>query len=96
MEHLIQLIKKEDTTIIDVREPWEYEDEHFPGAINIPLSYIPLKLSAMREMPKPILLYCRSGNRSGMAATMLKSAGISDAINVGGLDDIQILSKKYA
>jgi len=96
MEHLIQLINKAESTIIDVREPWEYEEEHFPGAINIPLSYIPLKLSALRDLPKPILTNSRRGNRSGMAANMLKAAGIADAINVGGLSDIQMLSKKYA
>lgn len=96
MERIKQLMNSADSTIIDVREPWEFEQEHFPGAINIPLSYIPLKLSTLRDMPMPILLYCRSGNRSGMAANMLKAAGIADAINVGGLDDIQMLAKKYA
>jgi phage shock protein E len=96
MEHFKQLMNSAESTIIDVREPWEFEQEHFPGAINIPLSYVPLKLSTLRDMPKPILLYCRSGNRSGMAASMLKAAGIADAINVGGLSDIQMLAKKYA
>ncbi len=96
MEHIKQLMNSADSTIIDVRETWEFEQDHFPGAINIPLSYIPLRLSELRELPMPILLYCRSGNRSGMAANMLKAAGIADAINVGGLSDIQMLAKKYA
>jgi phage shock protein E len=41
-----------------------------------------------KEMPKPIIAYCRSGNRSGMAVSMLKQAGITDVINGGGLDDL--------
>jgi phage shock protein E len=96
MEHIKQLMNSAETTIIDVREKWEFDEEHFPGAINIPLTHIALQLSSLRDMPKPILLYCRSGNRSGMAANMLKAAGIADVINVGGLSDIQMLAKKYA
>ena len=37
-------------------------------------------------MPKPIIAYCRSGNKSGMAVSMLKQAGITDAVNGGGLE----------
>lgn len=85
---LNDLLSKEQKTIIDVRETWEFEEDHYPGAVNIPLTLVPLRLSEIRDMPKPILLYCRSGNRSGMAASMLRNAGISEAYNVGGLHDL--------
>lgn len=87
------LLRKAPKTIIDVRETWEYEQDHYPGAVNIPLTLVPLRLSEIRDMPKPILLYCRSGNRSGMAASMLRNAGIAEAYNAGGLYDLQSLTK---
>ena len=81
-----ELIEK--GTVVDVRSPQEFAGEHFPGAINIPLDQVPQKVDEIKEMPKPIIAYCRSGNRSGMAVTMLKQAGITDAVNGGGLDDL--------
>lgn len=93
MKELKKLLNQENKTIIDVRETWEFEEKHFPGAINIPLTNIPLNLSQIRDMPKPILLYCVSGNRSGMAANMLKTAGIADAVNAGGLTDLETIGK---
>ena len=81
-----ELIEK--GTVVDVRSPQEFAGEHFPGAINIPLDQVPQKVNDFKEMPKPIIAYCRSGNRSGMAVSMLKQAGITDAVNGGGLDDL--------
>ena len=76
----------ENGTVVDVRSPQEFEGEHFPGAINIPLEQVQQKVNDFKEMPKPINAYCRSGNRSGMAVSMLKQAGITDAVNGGGLE----------
>ena len=76
----------ENGTVVDVRSPQEFEGEHFPGAINIPLEQVQEKVNDFKEMPKPIIAYCRSGNRSGMAVSMLKQAGITDAVNGGGLE----------
>jgi phage shock protein E len=81
-----ELIEK--GTVVDVRSAQEFAGEHFPGAINIPLDQVPQKVDEFKEMPKPIVAYCRSGNRSGMAVSMLKQAGITDAVNGGGLDDL--------
>ena len=80
-------------TFIDVRSQEEFEREHFPNAINIPLDLVPQKVSEFNKMPKPIIAYCRSGNRSGMAVSMLKHAGITDVINGGGLDDLLLKAK---
>jgi phage shock protein E len=88
-----ELLRKEQKTIIDVRETWEFEEEHYPGAVNIPLSMVPLHLSEIRDMPRPILLYCRSGSRSSMAATMLRNAGIEETYNAGGLYDLKPFQK---
>lgn len=81
-----ELIEK--GTVVDVRSPQEFAGEHFPGAINIPFEQVHKKVNDFKEMQKPIIAYCWSGNRSGMAVTMLKQAGITDAVNGGGLEDL--------
>ena len=77
-----------NATIIDVRSPGEFAGKHFPGAINIPLEEIAGRITELKELPKPIVLYCRSGNRSGMAVSILKQSGIAEAENAGGLGDM--------
>lgn len=68
---------------IDVREPHEYKSGHVQGMVNIPLGQIGQRMS---ELPKDreIILMCRSGNRSMMAARTLKKRGYSQLINVRG------------
>lgn len=75
-------------TVVDVRSPQEYAGEHFPNAINIPLDQVQQKINEFKDMPKPIIAYCRSGNRSEMAVSILKQAGITETINGGGLEDL--------
>jgi phage shock protein E len=82
-----------NSTIVDVRTPEEYAGEHFPNAINIPLDQVARRINEFKEMRKPIVAYCRSGNRSGMAVSILKQNGITDALNGGGLEDLKRKSK---
>ena len=77
-----------DVSIVDVRMPEEYLVEHFPNAINIPLDSIAQRIEEFRQMKKPIIAYCRSGNRSGTAVSILKQYGITDAVNGGGFEDL--------
>jgi phage shock protein E len=79
---------KEAKTIVDVRTPEEFGEGHVAGAINIPLDQIPQRLQEVKKMQTPIVAYCRSGNRSGMAVSILKQNGINDVSNGGGLDDM--------
>ena len=74
-------------SIVDVRSPEEFRDGGYPGAVNIPLHLLDAR---MAEIPKdrPVVLYCASGARSGMAARVLKKAGYADVINAGGLYDM--------
>ena len=76
-------------TIVDVRTPEEFTEGHFPNAINIPLDQVAQRINEFKEMPKPIIAYCRSGNRSGIAVSILKQNGIADAVNGGSLDDLK-------
>lgn len=80
--------KKGQSTLVDVRTPAEYAEGHVPGAINIPLDQIQNRLDEFKDLPKPVVAYCRSGSRSGMATAILKGAGITEVINGGGISDV--------
>jgi phage shock protein E len=75
-------------SIVDVRTPGEYDEGHYPGAINIPLNELPSRLDEFKQMKTPIVAYCRSGARSGMAVSLLKQSGINEVINGGSLIDL--------
>lgn len=79
---------KNNSTIIDVRTPEEFADQHVPDAINIPLNEVAQRINEIKELPKPIVAYCSSGNRSGMAVSILKQSGIAEAVNGGGIDNM--------
>ncbi len=76
-------------TIVDVRTREEFQEGHFPNAINIPLDQVTQRINEFKDMQKPIITYCRSGNRSGVAVSILKQNGITDAINGGILGDLK-------
>jgi len=72
-----------EATIIDVREGYEFENGHVEGSINIPLGEIPEKIKELKEMKKPLVLCCASGNRSGAATNFLQTNGVEDVHNGG-------------
>lgn len=67
----------EGAIIVDVRTPSEFSSGHVKGAVNIPVDQIGTMTDELKKLEKPIITCCRSGARSGMAATTLKSAGIA-------------------
>jgi phage shock protein E len=83
-------------TIIDVRSPQEFQSQHYPGAINIPLHEIKNHLQEIREMSTPIIAYCMSGARSMMAVSILKENGIENVENGGGLFNMFEDRKSFA
>ena len=78
-------------TIIDVRENYECANGMAENAINIPLNKVIHMADEINAMPKPILVYCHSGNRSGQASMVLKARGVDDIFNAGSLYDMQTL-----
>lgn len=86
-----EIVNQPTATIIDVRSPMEFESSHVNGAINIPLEYVSTSVEQFKNFSKPVILYCRSGNRSGLALHILKASGVTEAYNGGGLDDMQNL-----
>lgn len=78
-----QLAQTKNAFILDVREPWEYEQGHIKGAQLIPLGELSTRLDELPENG-PIHVVCRSGNRSAQASALLVQAGRSDVINISG------------
>ena len=69
--------------LVDVRTPSEFAAGHIPGAINIPLQQLDSRLTELQPKDTAVVLYCRSGSRSGNAARMLKNAGFAAVHNLG-------------
>jgi rhodanese-related sulfurtransferase len=69
--------------VIDVREPWEFETCHIPGAQLIPMQQIPARLS---EIPAAadVVVVCHHGGRSMQVASYLAGAGRSRVYNLSG------------
>ena len=75
--------------LIDVRTAEEFAAGHIEGAINIPFQQIVPELAKLNiTKDTEIVLYCRSGNRSGMAQKSLVKQGYSNTYNAGGFEHI--------
>lgn len=79
---------KEGALIVDVRTPGEFNSGHIKGSINIPLDNIQAKTAELKKKNKTIITCCRSGNRSGMAKSMLDGVGIT-CFNGGAWDALE-------
>lgn len=77
---LKQQLDQGSITLVDVREPFEYHKEHIPGAILVPLSRF--KAQQIPQTAEKVVLYCRSGHRSSIAAQKLLKAGFSDVAHL--------------
>ena len=74
--------------ILDVRERDEYDTGHIPGAILIPYTQITEKAEkVLEEKDQLILVYCRSGRRSKIAAEALVELGYTNIREFGGILD---------
>lgn len=73
--------------LIDVRTPGEFSQGHLTDAANLPLNTVDTAFANM-DKDTPIVVYCRSGNRSGQAMSYLKQAGFTQVHNGGGLDEM--------
>jgi rhodanese-related sulfurtransferase len=68
--------------IVDVRTQGEFKMGHIKGAVNIPVDEIKSKVNELKQKGKPVITCCRSGARSGMAASILRKNGL-EAYNGG-------------
>ena len=70
-------------TLLDVRQPEEYAEEHLPGATLIPLPELTNRLSEL-DPGRPTIVYCAIGGRSRIAAQMLAGKGWEKVYNLSG------------
>ncbi len=77
-----------DVVILDVRTQEEYDAGHIEGAVLLPYDRIDQEAEAMfTDKDIMILIYCRSGNRSAIAARSFIALGYSDVTDFGGIID---------
>jgi phage shock protein E len=76
--------------LVDVREPAEVAEGGVKSAINIPLGKVPANLDAFKGK-EHIVVFCRSGNRSGQAKAILEQNGFTNVTNGGSWQDIAAL-----
>lgn len=80
LEHL-----KRGAKVLDVRTPEEYQRDHLPGAVNVPLHELEERIAKVApDKGQPLLLHCLSGGRSGIAARKLRQMGYQQVFNLGG------------
>lgn len=81
----LQLINHKDAFVLDVREPSEYNNGHLLNAKLLPLGKLKERIGELeKHRDKPMLVVCRSGNRSGTACAILASNGFTQVYNLAG------------
>jgi rhodanese-related sulfurtransferase len=70
-------------TLLDVRQPGEYQESHLPGAKLMPLPQLPDTYQEL-DPEKPTLVHCAVGGRSRVAAQMLSGWGFKEVYNLAG------------
>jgi phage shock protein E len=80
-----------DSPVLDVRTPGEFSQGHLVGAANLDMMDDAFLEGVERlglDREAPVYLYCRSGNRSGAAARLLRENGYTQAYNVGAFEEL--------
>jgi adenylyltransferase/sulfurtransferase len=77
------LLDRGGVQLVDVREPWEYEEAHIPGCTLIPLGDVPARFDEI-DPQTPVVVYCKSGGRSAKAVAFLLEQGYGRALNLTG------------
>lgn len=72
----------EGAFLVDVRSPQEYAQSKVKGSVNIPLDNISKQIAKFKDK-KHIIVFCRSGNRSSQAKSILQRNGFTNVVNGG-------------
>ena len=77
-------LREPDTTIIDVRTPVEFAEDHLPGSVNVPIAGNFRDAMASRDKAHSYAIYCQTGNRSAQALQVMKELGFTRAYHLAG------------
>lgn len=81
-----KMMLNRNATLLDVRTADEFRSDHVKGAIHCPYQEIGQRIGAIApDKSAPVLLYCLSGGRSGVAKSVLRRMGYLEAHNLGSL-----------
>ncbi len=84
-DEAVRLMNHEDAIVLDIREDSEYADGHIINSIHIPLPLLESRTTELQEYKdQPLLVYCRTGNRSAQAASTLMKQGFSGVKKLSG------------
>jgi molybdopterin/thiamine biosynthesis adenylyltransferase/rhodanese-related sulfurtransferase len=77
--------KKDDFVLIDVREKYEWDEGHIPGALHVPRGFLELRIEeAVPDKSQQVVLYCAGGTRSLIAGSTLQQMGYDNVISMAG------------
>jgi molybdopterin/thiamine biosynthesis adenylyltransferase/rhodanese-related sulfurtransferase len=77
--------KKDDFVLIDVREKYEWDEGHIPGAKHVPRGFLELRIEeAVPDKSQQVELYCAGGTRSLIAGSTLQQMGYDNVISMAG------------
>lgn len=83
-------VQAQEAIWLDVRTVAEYQEAHVEGAAHIPYEEVGARISDLiADKSAEIHVYCRSGNRAGIALKVLHEMGYKNAHNDGGISDLQ-------
>lgn len=82
-KQLHDLLERNQTQVVDVRAPDEWSRGHLRGAIHIPLAALPERVGEL-DTSVPIVLHCKGGGRSSIAASFLQAQGLNGVSNLAG------------
>jgi rhodanese-related sulfurtransferase len=81
----VQILNRDGAVVVDVREDAEVRTGKIKGAKHIPLAQLKNRLVELEQAKtKPVLVYCRSGNRSAHACSLMSKLGFQDVSNLAG------------
>lgn len=88
VEGVTAALRTEGARTLDVRRPDEWRDGRVPGAIHIPIADLPNRVDELAG-DRPVYVYCRSGHRASIGASLLERAGVPVVLVDGGFPDWQ-------
>jgi phage shock protein E len=78
-----------ETLYLDVRSPEEFQQHKLSHSLNIPVDDLARRLAEVGDFEQPIVVYCRSGRRSAIAARILQRAGFARVTDAGSIDRVR-------
>lgn len=83
-----EIITKQKGILLDIRSKEEYEERHIDGCMLMPVAALAFEIEEqIEDYNTPIVLYCRSGRRTKIAAVILSDLGYKNIYDLGSIDN---------